>query len=102
MLFKTTVPVTTPRNGQNWSKPSRFSRCAIDQDRACLQAEEFVRKILGSVPIDSLINKKILARSVRWILGYIEVAEPEYALSLFKLALVFEILSAKILSEKCK
>jgi len=32
-------------------------------------------------------------------LWYIEVAEPEYALSFFKLALVFETLSAKIFSE---
>jgi len=50
----------------------------------------------------TLVNKKILARSVASILGYIEVAEPEYALSFFKLALAFEILSAKIFSEKCK
>jgi len=35
---------------------------------------------------------------VRSILGYIDVAEPEHALSFFKLALVFEILSAKIFS----
>jgi len=48
----------------------------------------------------SLVNIKNLARSVRSILGYIEVAEPEYALSFFKLALVFEIVSAKIFSEK--
>jgi len=31
------------------------------------------------------------ARSVRSILGLTEVAEPKYALSFFKLALVFEI-----------
>ena len=37
---------------------------------------------------------------MRSILGYIQVAEPEYAFRFFKLALVFEILSAKIFSEK--
>ena len=39
-------------------------------------------------------QKKIFfqkARSVRSIVGYTEVDEPEYALSFFKLALVFEI-----------
>jgi len=50
----------------------------------------------------TLVNKKFLARSVRSILGYIEVAELEYALSFFKLARVFEILSSNIFSEKCK
>jgi len=55
-----------------------------------------------SARMTTLFNKKFLAWSVRSILGYIEVAEPEYALSFFKLALVFEILSVKIFSEKCK
>jgi len=50
----------------------------------------------------TLVNKKFLAWTVRSILGYIEVAEPKYVLSLFKLALVFEILSVIIFSEKCK
>ena len=36
-------------------------------------------------------QQKILALNVRSILGYIEVAEPKYALSFFELALVFEI-----------
>jgi len=55
-----------------------------------------------SARMTTLVNKKFLAWSVRLILGYIEVAEPEYALSFLKLALVFEILSVKIFSEKCK
>ena len=42
-------------------------------------------------PNITLVNKKILALNVRSILGYIEVAEPKYALSFFELALVFEI-----------
>jgi len=50
----------------------------------------------------TLVNKKILACSVRSSLGYIEVGVPEYAHSFFKLALVFEILSVKIFSEKYK
>jgi len=47
-----------------------------------------------------MVNKKILSRSVRSILGYFEVTEPEYAINFFKLGLVFEILSARIFSEK--
>ena len=43
----------------------------------------------------TLVNKKILffqkSLNVKMILGYIKVAEPKYALSFFKLALVFEI-----------
>ena len=36
-------------------------------------------------------QQKNLALNVRSILGYIEVAEPKFALSFFELALVFEI-----------
>ena len=36
-------------------------------------------------------QQKFLALNVRSILGYIEVTEPKYALSFFKLALVFKI-----------
>ena len=45
--------------------------------------------------IITLVNKKILALNVRSILRYIEVAESKYALSFFKLPLVFEIESVK-------
>jgi len=55
-----------------------------------------------SARMTKLVNTKFLAWSVRSILGYIEVAAPEYALSVFKLALVCEILSVKIFSEKYK
>ena len=46
------------------------------------------------------MNKKILALNVRPILGYIEVAEPKYALSFFELALVFEIWSVENFHEQ--
>jgi len=55
-----------------------------------------------SARMTTLVNKTFLAWSVRSILGCIEVAEPEYVLIFFKLALVFEILSVTIFSEKCK
>ena len=45
-------------------------------------------------------QQKILALNVRSILGYIEVAEPKYTLSLFKLALVFEIWSVENFPEQ--
>jgi len=55
-----------------------------------------------SARMTTLVKKNFLAWSVRSSLGYIEVAESEYALSFCKLALVFEILSVNIFSEKCK
>ena len=48
----------------------------------------------------TLVNKKILALNVRSILGYIEVAEPKYALSFLELALVFEIWSVENFHEQ--
>ena len=47
-----------------------------------------------------MVNKKVLALNVRLILGYIEVAEPIYALSFFKLALVFKIWSIENFHEQ--
>ena len=43
----------------------------------------------------TLVNKKILALNVKSNFGYIEVAEPNNALSFFELALVFEIWSVE-------
>ena len=45
-------------------------------------------------------QQKILALNVRSILGYIEVTEPKYALSFFKLALVFKIQSVNNFREQ--
>ena len=47
-----------------------------------------------------MVDKKIFAPNVRLILGYVEVAEPKYALSFFELALVFEIWSVENFHEQ--
>ena len=64
-----------------------------------INASVLLRLVLPRSGI-TLVNKKILPLNVRSILGYIEVAEPKYALSFFELALVFEIWSVENFHEQ--